>query len=599
MLLIWIYLTLTQCGELMWFDSGELALAAHTWGIGHPPGQPMYAILSALTTLTPNPLWSLNQISVLATTLTVIPLCSLRRFIYQDDRPHEGLTLLDVCLVLGWVLLYPVWDQATRIEVYALGNLLALGSLAKLLSIPKRKRDLLIAGILLGLCASTQAIFALGCGVASVPRLLSCMRADQWGLLIRYSVGVLLGFFLPHLYLCWAVLDSSGFVWGNWASVRDVLQYFGGADYLLNVHRWSFAPGNILEYLKWLSLYGGGLWLFFALIGVLSIRCFSLAWTLGAMSFVGVFPFTYQMYWPEIPDFSGYLLPFFSCSFLLVLSGFQRYLSSHRYSTTLILAITLILSISLGERSPLSRSRASHDLPLAMAESWLHDLPQDSMLFVESDHWVFPLMYAQAVKGSRLDVLVFNVGFARSTWYWQWLKRIHPSMPSLEVLERQRGSIPRLSALAQSRNAVYAETASLARALSVGTLWQQSQSCLSSFGYSVACQAPLPLPKPEDLRAWANNAAHRDPLTERVLARVGGQLLSAAWSEKLTRKGIELAYASLGEEAAITSDLTPLWWPIPKEVWQTLNHGLIGNPIGLRALLNVLINDQIRPSSSP
>ena len=82
-ILAWAYLSVTQCKGLMWFDSGELALAGHSFGLAHPPGQAFYALLSALSALSPDPLWCLNQLSALSLGLCLYPLSSLYLSINQ------------------------------------------------------------------------------------------------------------------------------------------------------------------------------------------------------------------------------------------------------------------------------------------------------------------------------------------------------------------------------------------------------------------------------------------------------------------------------------------------------------------------------------
>ena len=132
--------------------------------------------------------------------------------------------------------------------------------------------------------------------------------------------------------------------------------------------------------------------------------------------FAGIFPLSYVNYWPEIPDFSAYLLPCLSITLLLIWTTTHR----RHWMTQGILTILILSSALWSESAPWHRDRTEHSLPLDMARDWLESLPQESLLIVESDHWVFPLMYAQSVQKVRPDILLFNIGFIRSSWYWRW-----------------------------------------------------------------------------------------------------------------------------------------------------------------------------------
>ena len=115
---IWYVATMGR--GLAWFDAGELALVGETLGVGHPPGQPGYTLLCWLMSKGPwPPLVGLNLLSALCAAACAIPLdAALRRVAPTLDLRTRLLALL----VAG--VATPVWDQATRIELYAPATLL-------------------------------------------------------------------------------------------------------------------------------------------------------------------------------------------------------------------------------------------------------------------------------------------------------------------------------------------------------------------------------------------------------------------------------------------------------------------------------------------
>lgn len=589
-LLVWLWLTLTQPQGLMWFDSGELALAAHSWGLGHPPGQPLYALLGALTTLTPWPLWVMNQISVCSIALSIPALFRIMSWIGPHDKRGEASpTWMKICLGALWACLYSVWDQGARIEVYALGSALGLWSLSTGLAstekLNKRRRLVWISGLLLGLCGATQPLFAVGFGLAVLPLMLS----NQPSLLRRLSyfgTGCLSGFLLPHFYLWWAATSSSGFVWGRWDGWSSIYFYFSGADYGLNLHSWGALFPNLLSWMKWSIAQGQLVWCGFALWGLVILKRKLVIWWSCVLGFFGMInPMTYEIYWPEVPDYSGYLLPLLSLSLLGMWHLFDRIKTPSARALTLVL---LILSVCVSSSTPWSRSRRSHHLPETMARDWLEQLPHNSALFLSSDHWVFPSLYVQQIRGVRPDILIFNLGFAQSTWYWRWIKRVHPALPDLEELNPIYTGKPRITGLAEYFDAVYAENALLAAQIGSSQRWRGKRHCQSSWGVSVGCEKPLPLPSEEQLRRWAELPAHHDPMTARVLSHLGLQLAEQLWKEQNPLQALTLGFAALGQKLPTSLTLPIQWWPAPEILWQAAQGGPIASPTKLRALLNGL-----------
>ena len=602
MFLAWLYLTWNQGQSLLWFDSGELALAGHSFGLAHPPGQPFYTFLSTLTFYLPSPLWWMNHLSVCSLSLTIYPLWHIEKWlrvtVKKQDQGEKNFwsreryaNLFKLLVSLSWVSIYPIWDQGTRIEVYSLANFLGVWSLWLLAKAEQqtKQQNCLWAGLSIGLCGSTHAIFALAYTLASSHFIVSFLSQRQWYKVLWYIVGMVSSFIIAHIYLFWAVLYSEGFVWGNWQSLEDIKRYFGGGDYVNNLHSWLNVPNNLNVYGAWLIELGCSFWLVCSLIGlimsILHLKSKALLWWMLSLGLgCVVFPFTYQTYWPEVPDFSGYVLPWFSLSLLLV------WILLDRVSFTIksVLCIGIIVSLQLGQSSPLARQRSTHNLPIELAHNWLKALPSQAALFVQSDHWVFPLMYAQEIENIRPDILVFNTGFANSTWYWQWLHKRHPSMPTLEEIEQTKGSLSRLSTVALSRSSVYAESRDLALYLARGTPWMHTQPCSSSWGVSIACQTPLPLPTVDELRTYSKEAQH-DPISEKVLARHGLHFVKQLWSEHKQAQGIKLGFACINKDFPQGINEKFPWWPVPEQVWHSAQHDLIGNAEILEILMFSLI----------
>ncbi|MFH0903439.1 MAG: hypothetical protein V2A73_22650, partial [Pseudomonadota bacterium] len=77
------------------------------------------------------------------------------------------------------------------------------------------------------------------------------------------------------------------------------------------------------------------------------------------------------------------------------------------------------------------------------AETALAETPANAILIVESDHWVWPLLYLQEVERKRRDVALLPNGLASSSWYWEFLYRKHPDLRPI-VLRGPGGPIGRV-----------------------------------------------------------------------------------------------------------------------------------------------------------
>ena len=165
----------TMCHGLMFFDAGELALVGQQLGLGHPPGQPAYTILLGLFAVTTpsNPLLGMTFLSALCAALCALPVDKL---MLRAGVQHAGIRFL---LLVACGYLYPVWDQATRIELYSvmsLGMLVTLNYAARILDDGDHTtRTWLSLGLGVGVTVSINAVhglaLALGIGLGALPAL--------------------------------------------------------------------------------------------------------------------------------------------------------------------------------------------------------------------------------------------------------------------------------------------------------------------------------------------------------------------------------------------------------------------------------------------
>ncbi|MCL5098620.1 MAG: DUF2723 domain-containing protein [Candidatus Omnitrophica bacterium] len=187
-LVIFVAYYMTLAPDLTLEDSGELAVASFYAGVPHPPGYPLWTIITWLfTVLVPisNIAWRVALASATAGALS----CGLLALMVSrgSSMMIEGISELKglerrwenaICMVAGFVSGTLLgfngffWSQCVIVEVYPLSVLTLMGVLCLLLRwvyAPHQRRYLYLAAFLFGLCFTnhqTLIVAAMGLEVA-------------------------------------------------------------------------------------------------------------------------------------------------------------------------------------------------------------------------------------------------------------------------------------------------------------------------------------------------------------------------------------------------------------------------------------------------
>jgi len=529
LLLVWYAATASR--GLGWFDAGEFALTAPQLGLAHPPGQPLYMALLALFAALPGvpPLVGMNLLSALAAALCALPVDAMLRRATSLGTAQRVLVLLCVGAIA------PVWDQATRLELYSLAGLLSLTLLAWGWAMVEeenhRPARWAALGALSGALAGINPVFAVAAagtvGLLGAPGLL---RRSPLTLLAAAGAATgagLAALGLTYLYLLFAVGRTGAFVWGDLQTWSGFVHYMTLADYGGSPQRaqgaWASVPAHAVKWAVWLATQGALLPIVLGFAGwAASPRLRRRAVMLVPMAAGVAFSLSYGVYFPEVPDYNGYLLPGMWLA-AVGLGGLATLLS--RRWATVALALVLASVALLGERPVWQRSRAGLTMPNELARAWLESLPPRAILVAGSDHLVFPAMYLQENEGLRSDVLIFNEGFAASSWYWRHVRARHPDLPSVDLrapnnavrLQRFLAAIP--------DRPVYVEDLRIAAILA-------RRVCPAPWG--ARAESPCAEAAPEQafrdaMLRWWSSAAGRDLISPRVLAHLARERAEVFW----------------------------------------------------------------------
>lgn len=442
-LAIALYYSLSSSKDLTFYDSAELALVAEQLGLSHPIGQPLHACLGFVFSHLPfvAPLHGLTWLSILPAALSVLPTLSLsERLVPAGDDTTRSCVARVVCVTLVFVS-PPVWQMATRIEVYPLATFLTLMFFARVsycidAHATASKRQWLLAGVLLGLVGATNAYMALLSALAFAPALFFALRARtvRLGDVAALAGGGFLGL-LPYAYVPIVAHSEAHFVWGDPDTLPKLVAYFRGADYERN--RGTTLSLFAQHSMEWIAWSARTYLLPFVLLGVSGHVSRGASTPLGRgtaallMALTVALLASHRIFFPDIPDYVDYTVP----AILLLSAGVAALVSrafgaqrrSNAFSIGLIVLVMLAMAF-VSKPGPLERAAHRDYAARTIAEGALRELPRNAILVAAHDHWVAPLIYLQEAEHLRPDVVVIAYGLASSSWYWEFVRARHTDL---------------------------------------------------------------------------------------------------------------------------------------------------------------------------
>src|SRR5262245_395245 len=462
-------------------DSGELILAAYGLGVAHPPGVPLWVMLTHIASLVPigNIAVRINFSSAvfaaLACAMLTLVVAELiitassvvgphrrnkpaRRGSNIDSSNRGGLFMFAPAIGAGLLMAFSrtLWAYATIAEVYALNALLIL--LVFFLVVRWRRRIIETRTNSSGAEATQDKwiyaaafIFGLAMGVHHVTVALTLpaiaivvfrteglkfftSRRLSYAALI--SIGALI---IVYSYLPWAASRSPAMNWGNARSLQEIWWHITGRQYRVF---FSFSPSTMgpqfIEFCRMALREFGFPWLpltlFLAVAGLASAykRDRTAFWFLLLILIADL---AYSLSYEIAEDKDAYYLPAFISIAIAAGLGFRWLiqLTTSRRSpiwTPYVAAATPIVLTSVTAFSanwPFNNRR--HDF---IADDYVQNLfstiASDGLLLTQDWQVVSPMFYAQEIEQRRPDVKVVDINLLRRSWYFDYLKQAHPRL---------------------------------------------------------------------------------------------------------------------------------------------------------------------------
>lgn len=463
----------TAARYVRWGDSPEFVTVAHTLGIAHPPGYPLYTLLSALAVRIPlgEPFFRLSLLSALfgaaaAATLAALAWQTARLPLngalsgpaFFTWRPGtstsnggggaSGLLAAASALLAGLTFAFSptVWSQAVVPEVYTLSALLLLLLILLLTAWVRRSmggawsrdagsqgsdpgsaavpaghasagaadRLLPAMGLALGLALAHHLTAVLV--VPSIAIVLLTRRPGPGRVRWAAAAGLMLVGLSLYAYLPLRAAHDPAVLWTPINTFSDLCDHVTGAQYAPLLFS---AP--LLEVRHKIALFLAGLPREMSLPVLL----------LSAVGLIGLWRSSRPLaaavlLWPclvvahaavyRIPDIASYYIPVYGAVALMAGHGLVTLLRLPRLSgrAGFVLGVAATaLALSAGVFAA-ARHWSAQDLSRADAgktylDRLLSSVGSDGIVVTMTDRVLFPMWYARFVEGRRPDIAVASV----------------------------------------------------------------------------------------------------------------------------------------------------------------------------------------------
>ena len=427
-------------------DSGEMIAVAHTLGVAHPPGYPLYTLLAKLFALVP-----LGSVAARVNFFSATCDALAALFLFRAAALLAGNIWAGVAAA-GFFAFSPlVWPYAVTAEVFPLNNLFAalllhLSVLANAASVSTERHKRLWLGIafVFGLGLANHHVLVLLAGPVLLWQLLLTSRSDLTrARLAALAFALCLGL-TPYLYLFIAPHLGSEITWGNTATLRGFLDHVLRREYgTLQLAEISSAPTGgvahrLIAFIMRLSTttVGAAPLLLLAALPTLfrrsAARQISRLWAVGVVCHLLIFA-TLSNLSMDIPVHAAVQERFWQQA-VLVLAAFMglglaqatELLPRGKRLAAAFLAIAVPLGLAVANFREMDQR--GHTFFRDYGQALLDSLPRNAVLLLTSDEAIGSVRYLQQIDGYRRDVSVLPTGQLASPWFRALAARHFPNL---------------------------------------------------------------------------------------------------------------------------------------------------------------------------
>lgn len=413
-------------------DSGEFIALAKTLGIAHPPGYPLYTMLSHLFAYLPleNIAFKVNFFSAVASSLTI-------GVVYLTVLRLSKSRLISIASSLTLAFSYLFWLYSLVAEVFSLHGFflsLILFFTVSFYQEPERKKHLYLLFLSLGLASTNHhtIIFVF----PSILLLLIFKRKSLSLKLLFFGLSFFLLGLTPYVYLPIRASQNPILNWGdpsNFERFTDVvLRKDYGTFSLYSGKKSAVSLDPVIFYFENLSKNSVFIGIVAGVPGIvylikkgsrLSIILFSSFLLLGPFfAFLTGKPSYKILNNSTIERFFIASQIFWAVFFSFGLMWFSEKFSRYKRYFALILIIPFLLVIVNYKKVDQKNNFAYEEYGKLLFSS----LPYNSVIFTYTDEVSMLGKYFQEARGERKDIKVIMFTFLSDNWYQDSLKQRYP-----------------------------------------------------------------------------------------------------------------------------------------------------------------------------
>jgi hypothetical protein len=457
-------------------DSGELTSAVWCLGNAHPPGFPLFLLLTHFFTLLPMGTIAVRTniataffaaLSCAIVALAVIEILLMPRDVPEvkapveekrskkkqriaernvrvvakpaevEIRPPSNLSIALIALVCGLLFACSrtLWQFANVTEVYAVNTALMAGIAWGMLRWARTRdvRWLYAAALLFGLGLAVHHV-TIGTGALGIAVLITRIGGVRfWRSRSTIIAALLLAAgLLVYVYLPIAASRKPVMNWGDPVSIHAVWDHITGKQYRSYIN--TSDEKKTAQFDRYLGLVErefGTRWLpivpLIAIAGIVLLfyRQRTIFWYVvlslaGNAAWFAVYPITTDGPAYAIPTFIALLF-----AFAYGASSIVEMLKTERTRNIAAAALLLLPLISVIAIYPI-RDRSRYWVSYDYAENALRSMKPNSLLITGDWQLYSAMRYAMDVEHQRPDVEAIHVGFLMRTWYYDELMRTMP-----------------------------------------------------------------------------------------------------------------------------------------------------------------------------
>ena len=454
-------------------DSGELTLAAWSLGNAHPPGFPLYLMLTHLFTLLPigsvavrvnvaSAFFAAASCAMLTLAIGEILLTPWRRRLAAptpaakrkkgapapapvapaaSDEALPSPVLVALISAFGGLTLAfsrTLWAYATVAEVYALNTALLVTIFWLMLAWRRRElagdaratRWLYAAAIVFGLALGVHHV-TIGINLLAIAALVFLtagvpfFRSKKLAIAAALAIAALV---IVYAYLPLAASHKPFMNWGDPSSISGIVDHITAKQYRLYIKTDNPSTNSFLDYLvrdlgpTWLPLA-----LLLGVAGLVQLFRRDRAVAIFLLLVIAA-DFAWTLIYPIVNDQDAYALPAFVAIAIAAAIGAWTLASLARGREAILAAALLVIPILGCATAWKYRDRSRFEVPRNYVADALAPMKPKALLITGDWELYSPLMYFTEVERLRTDVRAIQTGMLLRTWYLDSLERRYPDL---------------------------------------------------------------------------------------------------------------------------------------------------------------------------